>query len=41
MSVDSLNFQFHLVENSEETDDTLNDVKVKLNVKDLGFKVST
>ena len=41
MSVDSLTFNFTVINRSKDTDDTLNDTKRRLKVKDLGFDVSS
>ena len=39
VSVDSLSFAFRVHENPEDTNDSLNDVKQKINIKEAGFKV--
>ena len=41
VSVDSLTFNFTVINRSKDTDDTLNDTKRRLKVKDLGFDVSS
>lgn len=39
VSVDSLTFNFRVQTNTTETEESLNDTKLKLNVKELGFQV--
>ncbi len=39
VSVDSLHFTFEVQPASDETEENLNDIKQKLNVKEMGFKV--